>query len=317
MKLKQFIMMTAIVSALCLIPVFAQTTDSVDFIIGPEKAYESEYYQDFLDGIEEVAATVNILLANHPKEDGSVRTITEEDIDFTKMYKCYVPTENELSEALSTDFSSIPLSWNYIWILPITVDGYTVRCIYQLYTGIAPELLQKSENSEPAFTDEEIAMLEAKRGHFILASGTAAPTSSFLRYVLSSETLDMSEADHFCYISSHVFSGRIAWVSSKGENRFCLTNSDDDETQSPIWLSQEEFLKTYTDLIAKEHAEYEKYNGEDVYGGISDTSPNMKGEITEKTSLLCLLISVVLIIAVICFCVMVFRKKASDANAKG
>lgn len=278
MKTLRFLFICAIVLCVCMIGVSASGNEN--FIIGTERAEASDYYEDFVGSLEDVVVLSNRLLANHPREDGSLREITSDDVDFTKMFKCYHPTAEQLQSALETELTEIPETWDYMWTLPVTVDGYTVHTYYSLCHGIEPEHLLIAEDGTPMLSEEELAALDAQKGHFVITSGTAAPTEGFASEVLSVNTVDAAEVEQFCYLTLPTISSRAAWVRTDNETVFYLTTCDDSTaSEASVFslgtqtdgMTQDAFRQMFNEAYAAKQAEMAKFNGEDVYGA-SDTS---------------------------------------------
>ncbi len=273
MKTLRFWFICAIVLGICMTNIYATYNDN--FIIGTERAETKDYYDDFVGSLEEVVALSNRLLANHPREDGSLREITSDDVDFTKMFKCYHPTAEQLQLVLETELTDIPETWDFMWTLPITIDGYTVHTYYSLCQGIEPGHLLTAEDGTPLLSEEELATLDAQKGHFVIASGTVAPTEAFASEVLSVNTVDAASVEQFCYLTLPTLSSRAAWVHTEEGNTFYLTNCDDSAaSEASVFslgihadgMSQDDFRQMFNEAYAAKQAEMAVYDGEDVYG---------------------------------------------------
>ena len=273
MKTLRFLFICVIVFGVCMIGVFASSDEK--FIIGTERAEASDYYEDFIGSLEDVVVLTNRLLANHPREDGSFREITSDDVDFSKMFMCYQPTVEQLQLALETELTEIPETWDYMWTLPITVDGYTVHTYYSLCHGVEPGHLLTTKDGTPMLSEEELAALDAQKGHFVITSGTAAPTEAFASEVLSENTVDATEVEQFCYLMLPTLSSRAAWVRSDNESVFYLTTCDDSaESEASYFslgiqgdgMSQDDFRQMFSEAYAAKQEEMSNYDGEYIYG---------------------------------------------------
>ena len=283
MKTFKNIFVFVIVTLFSFTSILTVSAKDVDFIIGTEHAETSEYYNDFVSSMEEIIGISNFLLEEHPMEDGTPRTISSNDVDFSKMIKCYMPTVTQLQQALENELTEIPAAWEYMWILPITVDDYTVRLYFSMGRGVEESHLLTAEDGTPMLTEEELAAIASREGHYTISSAYVSPTGSFETDVLSMSTIDTSEIDQFCYLSVSTLRSRAAWVRTEKGSTFYLTNCDDNpvstasvfttDTQAD-GMTQDEFRRMFNEALAKEQEEMANYNGESVYGAsnVSETA---------------------------------------------
>lgn len=275
MKTFKNLFVFVIVTLFGIASILSVSAKDVDYIIGTEHAETSEYYNDFISSMDEIIGVSNFLLEEYPMEDGTPRTISATDVDFTKMIKLHKPTEKQLQQALETEFSEIPETWDYMWILPIPVDDYIVHLYYTLGCGIEESHLLKAEDGTPMLTEEELAAIASREGHFTISSGYVSTSDSFESYVLSQSTVDMEFVKQICYMSVSTIRSRAVWIHTEKGNTFYLTNCDDNpvstasvftiDTQSD-GMTQDEFRRMINETFTEEQAGMANYHGEDVYG---------------------------------------------------
>lgn len=313
-----------LISSFCITSVLWVSASDTDYIIGTDHAEDSEYYKDFVGSLDEAIITSNILLEEHPMEDGTPRTVTADDVDFTKMVKCYMPTAVQLQQALENELTEIPTDWDSMWILPITVDGYTVRLFYKLGRGVEEGHLLTAEDGTPMLSEEELAAIASREGHYTIASASAAPTNSFETGVLSTSTVDTETVAQFYYVNVSMLRTRVAWVRTDDGNVFYPTTCDDGVPATASVFSgvaqadgmtQDEFRQMYSERYAELQAEIASYDGEDVYGAagvtseptVSDTAGVISGVTVSDSVLFALIFAVAVTGAFVA--VLLFRRR--------
>lgn len=283
MKTVRCIICLFFVSLLCITSFLMVSAEDMDYIIGTEHAETSKHYEDFFSSLDEVVGVSNFLLEEYPMVDGSPRVITADDVNFSKMIKFYKPTDEQLQQALETEFSEIPDTWEYMWILPIPIDGYTVHLYYTLSCGVEDNHLLTAEDGSPMLTEEELAAIASREGHYTISSAYVSPSESFDSYVLSQSTVDMASAEQVCYLSVPTLRSRAAWVHTEDGNTFYLTNCDDNVvstasvfsvSKQAVGMTQNEFRQMFSEAYVEKQVEMANYNGEDVYGAsnVPDTA---------------------------------------------
>lgn len=111
------------------------------------------------------AETSNILsFANDYYISGDIsRKVKSSDIDWNKLEKMYVPTDDLLNSD-SIDVTSFLQDAEYIWTLPINVDSKTIQIVFNKGKEV-------SDDARDLLTDEQIQRLESYVGKW-RASGS-------------------------------------------------------------------------------------------------------------------------------------------------
>lgn len=186
---KKIVLLSAAMAIFSSATVFAAATAS-------DATYEiSSYIQVNDDDLAQLKAeTSNILsFANDYYISGDIsRKVTSSDIDWSKLEKMYVPTDDLLNSD-SIDVASFLQDTEYIWTLPINVDSKTVLIIFNKGKEV-------SDDARDLLTDEQIERLNSYVGKW-RASGSMFYEKKFdyekdIQNVLTSNNLS-DEYQHF------------------------------------------------------------------------------------------------------------------------
>ncbi len=269
---------------------YASDISAETFLRGAEFMDALPEYQDFLDSIDEVVLSTNEMIDSYntsvDAQEKQIPYIDADDVDFSRMFKRYVPSDAQLSEALSQNLTKPPEDWRYIWILPVTVSDFTVQFVYQYNHGIDDGHLRTDLEGNPGLSEESLAQIAAKEGHFCIASAYSSSTDDFEQHILTviptSAQTALSEAEMY-YIDVSLTKSRAAWFFTDNGNFIIPTNTQTSaqtavlSSSTPVW-TQEEFAEYYQSIYTTQTALTDEMSGDEPYYGAgsieisSDTS---------------------------------------------
>lgn len=159
-KYKKIVLLSMAMAIFSSATVFAAATPS-------DATYEiSSYIQVNDEDLAQLKAeTSNIIsFANDYYISGDIsRKVTASDIDWSKLEKMYVPTD-ELLKSDSIDVASYLQNTEYIWTLPININSKTIQIVFNKGKEV-------SDDARNILTDEQIERLESYVGKW-RASGS-------------------------------------------------------------------------------------------------------------------------------------------------